>query len=96
VDPRKDPMIPVRARRKTTFQTTFPPREWARVPDKDVGRMMARLVPKAKCTMTSGWTCIAGKAQKVRRGIMIIPPPTPMNPLRKPTAVPIVKNWKIL
>ena len=85
--PMSDPAMIPGARPATTGQSTAPCRWCSRADDSAVKMIVAVDVATAMCT-----TCSAGNAMRVKMivsiGTIVMPPPMPRRPARKPTTQP--------
>jgi len=78
----------------TKSQRTAPRLWWARTLEMDVKMMVAMEVAIAILTARSALTPLLDK-RMVRKGTMIMPPPMPSKPARKPVQMPSVASSRI-
>ena len=83
--PRVDPTIPPDSKKKPILKSTFFFRQCAITPDT----LEAKTCGASEPTATTG-----GIPKKINRGVIKNPPPTPNNPDRAPTSIPMktIKN----
>jgi hypothetical protein len=89
--PASDPTMIPGARAATTGQRIARWRWCSRIDASEVKRIVAVAVATAMCTTCSGAKPCRAKTN-VRSGTIVMPPPRPSKPARKPTIAPSARN----